>query len=206
MAEESEEKGYVQEEPTQICEGILLENMVDTVKKTGKMYCDVWIKGWFTEDSPHPLTYVPLWALSLPLKKDMHVFVRFKDGDINLPYLWKDPNEIDKGFYEKFEFPQGVQGGVTTQPDAKDTVSAQKLGDDAFIIKTDDYTAIRQNDAFVVMSADGKIYAQGSQVDVASTGKVNVDSAGELNVKAGQNTLKMDSGGVTINNHLKVLP
>ena len=200
-----EEKDYIQKEAAAVCKGELLEDMVKTVARTGKMYCDVWIKDWFTKDGNHPLTYVPFWALSLPLKEGNEVLIRFKDGDLSLPYLWKDPNEIDKGFYEKFEFPQGVQGGVTTQPESKDTLSAQKLGDDAFIIKTDDYTAIRQNDAFVVMSADGKIYAQGLQVDVASTGKVNVDSAGELNVKAGQNTLKMDSGGVTINNHFKVL-
>lgn len=198
--------GYIQEEGPQICVGELLENMVDTVSKTKSLYCDVWIPAYFTKDSSHPLTYVPLWCMGLPLMKGDKVLVAFKDGDFSLPYLWKNPNEIDEGFYKKFEFPQGVQGGVTTQPASKDTVSAQKLGKDAFVIKTNDYTAIRQNDAFVVMSADGKIYAQGSQVDVASTGKVNVDSAGELNVKAGQNTLKMDSGGVTINNHLKVLP
>ena len=154
---------YMQEEPTQICEGVLLEDMVKTVEKNKKLYCDVWIKGWFTKDSPHPLTYVPLWALSLPLKKDNKVLVRFKDGDINLPYLWKDPEDIDENFYKKFEFQK--DGDL---PQAVDTVSVQKIGEDSFIIKTDDYTVIRQNNGFILMDNQDNVFVKGKKVQIIS--------------------------------------
>ena len=156
------EKDYIQEEPTQVCKGVLLEDMVDTIARTKKMYCDVWIKGWFTKDSSHPLTYVPLWALSLPLKAEQEVLVRFKDGDINLPYLWKDPEEIDEGFYKPFEFEK--EGDLPEKPEP--TVSAQKLGEDSFIIKTDSYTVIRQNGGFVLMDNEDNVFVKGKKVQL----------------------------------------
>jgi hypothetical protein len=161
MANETD--GYIQEQCAEVCEGVLLEDMVKTVERTKKMYCNVWIKDYFTKDSSHPLTYVPLWALSLPLRKDNKVKVAFTNGDINLPYLWKDPEDIDKNFYEKFEFEK--DGDL---PAVSNTVSVQKIGEDSYIVKTDKYTAIRQNGGFILMDTDNNVFVKGKKVQVIS--------------------------------------
>ena len=62
-------QGSMFEEATGTYIGELLEDMIDTVSRTHKMYCDVYIPQFFAKDKAHPLTYVPLWAMSLPLKK-----------------------------------------------------------------------------------------------------------------------------------------
>ena len=61
---------FIGTEATGVYVGYLLEDMVETVKREKKLYCDVYIEKIFGKDGPHPLTLVPFWALSLPLKKD----------------------------------------------------------------------------------------------------------------------------------------
>lgn len=197
--------GYIQEQCAEVCVGELLEDMVDTVQRTKKMYCNVWIKDWFTKDSSHPLTYVPLWAMSLPLKEGDKVMVAFTNGDANLPYLWKNPDEIDEEFYKKFEFPQGVQGGNATQPAAKDTVSAQKFGDGSYMVKTDEYTVFHQGaDGLVLIDNGGKVYIQGKELNVVANGDCKIDVAGDCKVYSNKSVDITAKSGFTVNNHLKV--
>lgn len=161
MANETD--GYIQEQCAEVCVGELLEDMVKTVERTKKMYCNVWIKDYFTKDSSHPLTYVPFWAMSLPLKEGNKVMVAFTNGDINLPYLWKNPDEIDENFYKKFEFEK--DGDL---PAVSDTVSVQKIGEESYVIKTDDYTIVRQNGSFILMDKHDNVFVKGKKVQVIS--------------------------------------
>ena len=202
----AEEKDYVQEQCTEVCLGELLEDMVDTVERTKKMYCDVWIKDWFTKDSSHPLTYVPLWATSLPLKKGDKVMVAFTNGDFSLPYLWKNPDELEDSFWKKFD----LDGGGADIPDPAETVSATKLGEDSFIIKTDDYTVYRQNTGYVLMDKEGNVYTKGKKVQVVSddfrllnSNTTKVEAGNKLEVVADKLSIKDSSGSNSLFTILK---
>ena len=189
-------QGAIFEEATGTYIGELLEDMIDTVSRTHKMYCDVYIPQFFAKDKPHPLTYVPLWAMSLPLKKGDKVIVEFHQDDLTLPVLYKNPDEIDKGFYEKFEFGNFVTGGSVTKPTAENTLSSQRIGADSYLIKTESYTVIHQNNGFVMIDKNGKTYVYGSEVNIVSTGNVQIDASSEVEI--------IGSSGITLNGHLKV--
>lgn len=176
------EEAYVEQEATGVYKGTLLEDMVDTVSRTGRLYCDVMIHSYFREGFPHPLTLVPLWAFMLPLRKGDKVLVRFKDHDYSRPYLWREQDELPGEMHEDFSFPQGPSGGNTAQPDSGHTVGAVRLGDGAYVIKTDSYVLVRQGDAFSLMDTDGNIYVQGNDVQVAANGDLVADAGGDCKV------------------------
>ena len=183
------------QEATGVFQGTLLEDMIETVKKNKKLYCDVDIPQFYEKSLRHPLTYVPLWATTLPLKKGDKVWVKFHQNNPTLPVLWKLDAEIDKGVYEKFEFPSGVQGGNVSAPQAVNTFYAEKLGDDSFIIKTANYTVIRQNTAYILLDKDDKVYIQGNEINQTSTGDYKVDVSG--NIKFCSPSGKFDIGNNT---------
>lgn len=197
---------YVQIEANTVYLGTLLEDMIDTVSRTKAMYCDVSIPDLFVEGYSHPLTYVPFYAMTLPLKKGDKVLIRFKDEDYSLPYIWKNPSEIDSAFYEKFSFPTGVSGGNITIPDSVDTVSSIKIGENSFIIKTDNYTLIRQNNGYILIDTDNKIYVQGSEINIISNGDCKLDVSGNCNIYSSSTCSITANAGFTVNNHLKVNP
>lgn len=205
-------KGTIFEEATGTFVGTLLEDMIDTVSRTHKMYCDVYIPDFFAEDYDHPLTYVPLWALSLPLRKGDKVMVEFHNGDLTLPVLYKNQSEIDEGFYSKFEFGDFVQGGNVSKPTAENTLGATRLGVDSYLIKTENYTVIHQNNGFILIDEKGKEYIYGSEINIVSTGNTNIDSGGttkvfsksSVEVKSNADVKITATNGFTVNNHLKV--
>lgn len=191
---------FIGEEASGVFIGELLEDMVDTVARTGKLYCDVYIPQFFAKNYSHPLTYVPLWAMSLPLRKGDKVMVEFHQCDLTLPVLYKnsDSKDLDmKQMYEKFEFGDFVTGGNVQKPVAMKTITAQWIGKDSYIVKTEDYTLVHQNNGFIMIDKNGKTYVYGSEVNVVSTGNVNIDSAGDVQIKT--------TGNFTVNNHLQVL-
>lgn len=198
------EQGSIFDEATGTYVGELLEDMIDTVTRTKKMYCDVDIPQFFSKDKAHPLTYVPLWAMSLPLKKGDKVIVEFHQDDLTLPVLYKNPDEIDKGFYEKFNFGNFVSGGNVSKPTAEDTLGAQRIGEDSYLIKTANYTVIHQNNGFILINKDGKIYTYGSEINIVATGDAKIDAGGNVKIFGSSNVEIKGKSGVTINNHLKV--
>lgn len=187
---------FIGTEATGLYIGTLVEDMIDTVKREKKLYCNVWIEELFQKDSEYPLTYVPFWAMSLPLRKDDKVLVEFHQNNLMYPVLYKNPSEIDSQFYTKFNIPQGVTGGHANQPSAVETVAAEWIGKDSYIIKTDDYTLIHQNNGYICLDKNDKLYIQGSEINLISTGTLNIDSSGQLNITG--------KGNVMINNHLQV--
>ena len=195
----SESNGFVSVEATGIFEGTLLEDMIVTVQRTGQLVCDVDIPDVFNKDFKHPYVYVPLWAMSLPLREGNKVQVVFNQGDFLYPVLYKNPNELPEGFTEeKWNLPQDISGGNIKLPKASKNVSCQWIGDDAYLIKTEDYTILHQNNGFILITKENKIFVYGDEINLCANGKLNIDSAQEVTIKS--------NSTVTINNHLKVLP
>lgn len=199
---------FIGTEATGIYVGTLVEDMIDTVAREKKLYCNVLIERFFQKDSNYPLTYVPFWAMSLPLKKDDKVLVEFHQGNLMYPVLYKNPDEIDEQFYEKFDIPNGVSGGRASQPSAVNTVGAFRLGEDSYVIKTDNYTLIHQGKkGYICIDKDGKIYVQGTDINIIANGKLNIDASGDIkltNTGTGNIDIKTGSGNFTVNSHLKV--
>lgn len=211
---------YIQDEASGVFIGILQEDMIETVKTTKKLYCNVWIPEFYTKDSDYPLTYVPLWAFSLPLRKGDKVLVRFNQDNLMYPILYKNQSELEDTFFKQFDVAKSVDGGNIQAYTTEDSVGVQKIGVDSYIIKTEDYTIIRQNNGFILIDKDDKMYVYGSEINVISSGTVNIDSAQNIQVYTGascniktKSNCKIEStgsceitanGGFTVNNHLKV--
>ena len=205
-------KDFIGEEATGVFVGELLEDMIETVARTKKLYCDVYIPQFFAKDYGHPLTYVPLWAMSLPLRKGDKVLVEFHQNDLTLPVLYKNDSEIDEQFFEKFEFGDFVQNGNIDKPEAVDTVGATWIGKDSYIIKTDDYTVFHQNNGFLLLDKDDNIYVYGKDVNVVATNNAKIDVGGDSQVYCkGDFTGKIDGdsnctikGDVTISSNKNI--
>lgn len=172
-------KQFIGTEATGVYVGTLVEDMITTVAREKKLYCNVHIPEFFAKDTDYPLTYVPLWAMSLPLKEGDKVLVEFHQDNLMYPVLYKNPNEIDKGFYEQFNVNK-----TTDLPNNQDTEGAFRLGNDSYIIKTKNYTIIHQNNGFLLLDDSGKVYVYGSAIKMISSGKTLI--------KANDNTIGND--------------
>ena len=205
-----EEKWFKGEAAHGVVIGKLKEDMIDTVRKTKGMWCDVDIPDFFVEDGIHPLTYVPLWAMSLPLRKDDLVMVRFFQDDLTMPVLWKNYSELDADFINDFEIPEFFSdNGMVKKPDTQKTVSAQRIGKDSYIVETDKYTIIHRGNGFVMLEYDSSsesskqnVYVYGDSINVIGKESVNIncDSAKIIAKKS----MDVDCSEFTINKHLKV--
>ena len=211
---------FIGVEATGVYIGKLVEDMIVTVEREKKLYCNVYIPEFFAKDSNYPLTYVPFWAMSLPLKEGDKVLVEFHQGNLMYPVLYKNPSEIDTQFFDQFDTKKSVNGGNIQGYEPKNTVGAQRIGENSYMIKTDDYTVIHQNNGFILIDKDDKIYNYGSEVNIISAGKVNIDSDDNIQIYtntdckivAKQNCEIQSTGeckitangNFTVNNHLKV--
>lgn len=196
---------FIGVEATGVYIGKLVEDMIDTVKREKKLYCNVYIPEFFAKDSNYPLTYVPFWAMSLPLRKDDKVLVEFHQNNLMYPVLYKNPSEIDKGYYEKFDTNKSVTGGNIQGYTPKDTIGAERIGVDSYMIKTDDYTVIHQNNGFVLIDKNNKLYVYGSEVNIISSGKVNIDAAQDVQIYSNATCNITAKSGFKVNNHLEVI-
>lgn len=169
------------EEATGVYAGTLQEDMIDTVKKTKKLCCDVLIPQFFTKQVKYPLTYVPLWATVLPLKKGDKVLVTFNQGNLKYPILYKNASELEDSFFNKFNLPSNTLN-------AEETVSVIKIGVDSYLLKTNSYTVLRNGSSSCIILSDNETYVCGSDVTVLSTGTSNIKG----------NTVKIDGNNVTV--------
>ena len=197
-------ESFVSYEATGVYIGELQEDMIKTVARTKSLCCDVLVEPFYCEGKKYPLTAVPLWAMSLPLVKGDKVMVKFNQNNLMYPVLYKNPEEIDEGFFEKFDVKKSVEGGGVTAPESEDTVSAQRLGADAYVIKTKSYSIIHQNNAFVLIDSNDNFYVYGAKVNVICDGDFKADVGGDAAVFVkGKCEVKAD-GGFKVNNHLEV--
>lgn len=170
------------EEATGVYAGTLQEDMVDTVKRTKKLCCDVLIPQFFTNQVKYPLTYVPLWATVLPLKKGDKVLVTFNQGNLKYPILYKNASELEDSFFNKFNLPSNTLN-------AEETVSVIKIGVNSYLLKTNSYTVLRNGGSSCIILSDNETYVCGNDVTVLSTGTSNIKG----------NTVKIDGNNVTVN-------
>lgn len=182
-----EDKPWMEIEATGVYEGTLLEDMIDTVSKYHKLYCDVDIPGFFNKNHRHPLTFVPLWAMSLPLHKGDKVLVKFGDNDYARPYLWRKKEEIDHWHWDEWKFPEGIEH-FTTHPESDKNCSVVRFGEESFVIKTHEYTLVRQNDGFAFINTKGEIYVQGNKVQAEVKGDMLADVKGNARLYVKENT------------------
>ena len=169
-------KQFIGTEATGIYVGTLVEDMINTVAREKKLYCNVHIERFFQKDTNYPLTYVPFWALSLPLRKGDKVMVEFHQGNLMYPVLYKNPDEVDvdKEFYTKFNLGNIHAGSM---PTAVNTVGATRLGNNSYIIKTDDYTVIHDGDNFILMHKTDGTWIAGKNVHIVTNGgKFSIDN------------------------------
>ena len=207
-------ENFIGTEATGIYVGKLVEDMIDTVTREKRLYCNVWIPEFFSKESNYPLTYVPLWAMSLPLKKDDIVLVEFHQDNLMYPVHYKNDSEkeIDAGFYTQFEVNNSVSGGNIEPYQSQKTIGATRLGVDSYLIKTEDYTVIHQNNGFILIDKTDKVYVHGSEINVISDSGVNIDCGGMVNLFSNSTidvTTNADmnitaTAGFTVNNHLQV--
>ena len=189
---------FIGTEATGIYVGTLVEDMIETVAREKKLYCNVHIESLFQKDTDYPLTYVPFWAMSLPLREGDKVLVEFHQGNLMYPVLYKNPDEIDEQFFEQFDTNKSVEGGNIQGYEPSDTVGAFKLGVDSYVIKTDDYTVIHQNNGFILIDKEDKIYAYGSEINLISDGTVNVDSKDKINIFSSSDINVKDNSKINV--------
>ena len=193
---------FIGVEATGVYKGVLVEDMIETVAREHKLYCNVYIEDFFQKESDYPLTFVPLWAMSLPLRKDDVVLIEFHQGNLMYPVLYKNNSELDEAFYENFEIPDFINDGNIEKPETKDTIGVTRLGVDSYIIKTDDYTIIHQNNGFIMIDTEDNIYTYGTNVNLVSNGNLKIDCSGDIDVKAvgdGHISIDSDNGEINVN-------
>ena len=188
---------YMEVEATGVYEGVLYEDMIETVKKNHKLYCDVIITRFFKEGFKRPLTFVPLWAMSLPLKKGDKVLVKFADNDWSRPYLWREKPEIDEWFWKKWEFPEKFEK-YTSQPSPDDNFSVQRIGEESFILYCKQYTLFRRNGAFFLFDKNNQAYVQCDKLQAEVRGDCFADIKGDGKLYVKGNTELTVDGDITI--------
>lgn len=162
--------------------GTLLEDMSETVSKTGYAAIDVLVEKFWGKDDPHPLTKV-LTTTTLPLRKGDVVLVKFTQDSVLYPYLYYIPNSIYSP--AAFEFPK--DGALVAFPkftdDENKATSFQILGETTCLWSTDVYTILKATDHFVAITNKGLyIYAK-SGYNLLVNDDINIETSKKLNVK-----------------------
>jgi hypothetical protein len=204
-------------ESTGLYRGVLQEDMIDTVRRTGRPFIDVFMEELFFEDADYPLTYVPMVNMVLPLKEGQEVWVYFNQQNHRYPVLWKlvDKAGDDTDFIrEKFEF--AFSGELVSMPDVEVTRTAHKISDSMWVISTDTYCVMHYGDSCVLMN-EGGVFANADAFSVvANNFKMDVLAKLEARINDLQWSIEKDfavdvggkvnitSSGCTINNVLKV--
>jgi len=176
-------------EATGVYRGVLVEDMIDTVRRVKKPFIDVCIESLFFKDAAYPLTYVPMFNMVLPLKKDQEVWVYFNQENHRYPVLWKLADDVGKDFTDKLSLPDS--GSLVSFPNAEDTTSVTKFSDSCWFISTKSYGVLHWGDQCVLMNDDSIITNAKSKLHYKSGGGFVVE-AGDMTVKA-QDGVSMES-------------
>jgi len=183
-------------EATGVYRGVLTEDMIDTVKKVKKPFIDVYIESLFFKDSDYPLTYVPMFNMVLPLKKDQEVFVYFSQDNHRYPVLWKLADEVSKEYTDKSQLP--ANGSLVSFPPVEDTTEVVKFSDSYWFIGTKSYGVFRWGDQCVLLNDDSVITNAKSNILFKSGGDFKAEVKQDTVVDAGGDISLKSTTGVTL--------
>jgi len=175
--------------------GVLKEDMVTTVQRVKKPFIDVYVDTLFYEDADYPLTYVPMFNMILPLKKDQEVWVYFNQENHRYPVLWKLATDMDEDYTDaKFTLPPDGSLGLVTFPETEDTTEVLKFSDNMWFIGTADYGVLHWGDQCVLLDKDS-IRVNADTLS-ALANAVKVEIVKDLQVKAAGNIyIEVQTGG-----------
>ena len=174
-------------EASGVYKGIIQEDMIETVRRVKKPFIDVFIEKMFFEDADYPLTYVPMFNMVLPLKKDQEVWVYFNQENHRYPVLWKlaDDFKDGSGYLKDFDMPS--DGGLVVFPKAEETAEVFKISDSVWFITTKSFGVLHYGEQCVLLNGDSIITnAKGSFNAIA--GEVNIEARGNGLVGLGNKT------------------
>jgi hypothetical protein len=144
-----------QVEATGVYQGTLQEDMIDTVIRVKKPCIDVLIPELYSNNTPYPLTFVPVWFMTLPLRKGDQVWVAFSQDNLRYPYLYKPVTDLDTSFTEPTQLPES--GRLVQFPPSASTKAAYKLSEGYYIIATDEYVVLHCNNQAYLINSNGMI-------------------------------------------------
>lgn len=142
-------------EASGVYQGIIKEDMVTTIQRVKKPFIDVFIDKVFFEDVDYPLTYVPMFNMVLPLKKDQKVWVYFNQDNHRYPVLWKLDDDLDGNYTDKkFDLPSGF-------PSSEQTTEVLKISDKMWFLSTDSYGVLHWGDQCILLNNDKLLIGNG---------------------------------------------
>ena len=140
-------------EATGVYRGILMEDMIDTVRRVKKPFIDVYVEDLFFDNADYPLTYVPMFNMVLPLKKDQEVWVQFNQQNHRYPVLWKLADNLDDNYTdEQVDLPS--PGTLVEIPGAEATTEVLKISDDIWFIATASYGVLKWGEQCVLLNGN----------------------------------------------------
>lgn len=184
---------FIAEPVSGVYKAVLQENMIDTVTTTHKQYVKAYVEELWDKNKAYPYTYIPMWGMVLPLKKNDTILIKFEHGNSLYPVMYRNTDELDTQSYEKQSLPSS--GSEITVPDASDTLTSYKFGDDSYIITTDSYMLVRytnkqcvlftSDSSFVIgdnikllsKGSSGKIQMEAPSVEITTTGKQKIGTS-----------------------------
>jgi hypothetical protein len=187
------QKTFAGVEASGVYHGTLKEDMIDTVRRTGKSFIDVDIEGLYwseDEEDYYPLTYVPVMNQILALTAGTQVWVRFAQDNLRYPVFWKLKEPTSDAWYGQAgvsftkdedpirNFPDG--GSEVEYPEAQNTKFVHKLSDNFWVIGTDGYLFLHNVGApeqDLVFSSRGTLLSV-SEFQVLSRGDITFESSG----------------------------
>ena len=172
---------YMGVEATGVYEGVLKEDMIDTVRRVKKPFIDVFIDKVFFEDADYPLTYVPVFNMVLPLKEGQKVWVYFFQENHRYPVLWKLADDFgdESDYAVNYTVPSGF--GST-----EDTTEVMKLSDDMWFIGTEHYGVLHWGEQCVILD--------GNDIYLHARGNITIEAGGKIKI-IGQTVDVNPSGG-----------
>jgi hypothetical protein len=177
-------------ESTGVYKGILMRDMIDCVNEFHKPFIDVFIDSVFFKDTDYPLTYVPMFNMVLPLKKDQEVWVYFNQNNHRYPVLWKLVSDVDENYTGKLDLPSN--GNLFSFPSAEDTKEVLKFSDNCWFIGTESYGVFRWGEQCILLNNDSIITNAKGNLNFKSDGVLTAEATNGIQVESssGKVTLK----------------